>query len=138
MVAVTLLLAAGLSAWYVTAWQQARRSADTVVAAGESLVKDLEGQGRFMQIYVDGLPDARLGAQIFRNCYPQALSLAMGSPAPVRLVSRDDAGFHPEVIAASVIFPGEYVVVWQEKLSRFRIARDGWRSGQARSGGGVP
>ena len=136
--AVTLLLAAGLSAWYVTTWQQARESADTVIAAGESLVKDLEGQGRFMQIYVDGLPDARLGAQIFRNCYPQALSLAMGRPAPMRAISRQEGAIHPDVIAASAIFPGEYVAVWQEKSSSLRIARDGWKSSQVRPGGGVP
>lgn len=124
--ALVLLLSAGLTAWYVTPWQQAGRSTERVIASASSLLTELERRGPVTTLYVQDLPDGFLGAQVLRNGLPNALSIRLRRPVPVQVVSHW-SGLSPEVLAASVLGPGEYVAAWDEEAGRFRLVREGGR-----------
>jgi hypothetical protein len=122
--ALTILMGAGLTAWYVTPWQRARLSVEGALAAGRTSLEQLERQDGRVTMYVQGLPDTYLGAQVFRNCFAQALSMELRRPAPVRDVSRY-SDLSPEVLAESTLLPGEYVAAWQQATHSFQIIAAG-------------
>jgi hypothetical protein len=130
VLAAALVLAAGLTAWYVTPWRWAHRTAEKVTTAGVALLADLEQPDRSVGLYVDGLPRTYQGAQVLRNCYTQALGLRLGRRAPVRVVG--SAGdISQEALALSALLAGEHVVAWDARAGRFRVLRSGAASASA-------
>jgi len=122
-----LLGAAVLSIWYVAPWRQAGRLATEVLTAGTGVVERVSASGEPSALYFCDLPESVDGAPIFRNCYPQALSLAAGSPIAAHTVSgRDEPGtIHPDDVSARILHPGEYVVSWRPETARMVIVRSG-------------
>ncbi len=123
-----ILAAALLTTWYITPWREAGRMASDAVKAGKALLLDLERRAPAKappSLFVSGLPEANHGAPVLANCYPQALNLASGRPAALRVVSAlpGPGNIHPEVMAASVLRPGEFLVSYSARSGKFSILR---------------
>jgi len=115
-----------LTLWYQTPWIRATRLANETIAAGVSLVTQLTTSAGPPSLYVADLPQEIHGAPVFANCYPQALNLATGQFITTQVVSeRPRAGIHPDVMAATPLRPGEYLVSWDAQKGDLRIIRTG-------------
>jgi hypothetical protein len=127
MAACIIVGFAALTVWYVTPWREAGRLAGKAVAAGVQLVDELGGPQHPPVLYVRGLPEAYQGAPVLANCYPQAINLALGIQAPVRVVTAQprSGGVYPEVMVLWRLKPGEYLVAFDAKTSAMRIVRAG-------------
>jgi hypothetical protein len=82
-------------------------------------------------LYVEGLPEMEFGVPVFRNCYPQALSLAtggrVGTTVGAMVVSAKDVrgAIHPEVLASRALRAGEHVVAWRPETGEMAVVRRG-------------
>ncbi len=84
-------------------------------------------RGEVRMLYVQGLPETAFAVPVFRNCYPQALSLATGGRAPARMVSGQNAPgtIHPQAMESWVLAPGEYLVAWRAERGAMEVVRRG-------------
>jgi len=122
--ASTVLVALALTAWYVFPWREAHRRTERAIAAGDALLGKLERGQHSLELYVQGLPESYQGAQVLRNGFQHALSLRRGRWVHVQMVGRE-AGVPPEVMAQSVLLPGDYLVRWQTRPGQFVVVRSG-------------
>ncbi|UCC69583.1 MAG: hypothetical protein JSV79_06695 [Armatimonadota bacterium] len=129
--AAVVIGAAALTIWYVVPWRQGGVVAQEIVAAGERVLGDLSESGEVRMLYVQGLPEMEFGVPVFRNCYPQALSLAtggrVGTTVGAMVVSATNARgvIHPEVLASRALAPGEHVVAWRPETGEMEVVRRG-------------
>ncbi len=125
--AAICLVGAALTAWYSLPWVQAGHLASSVLAAGVRRAVEFSTPAGPPTLYVSGLPEAVHGAPVFAHCYPQAVMLACESPIAVHVVSaRADAqAVHPEVMAASVLDEGEYLLSWHAGKAELEVVRAG-------------
>ncbi len=122
--AATILAAAALSAWYVAPWQQAARLRDELLGAGVRLVAQLPDSPPPTTVFFQSVPSAHLGAPMFvEGCYAKALS-----PLLPRTVAVEDLASTPEALdlmSASDLLPGEYLVCWDADSETMVIERSG-------------
>ena len=121
--AATVCAAAVLSVWYVSAWKQAARLRDDVLAAGARLVQQLPNSPPPSALYLQGLPSSHRGVPVFVCCFSMALA-----PLVDRQVEVVEVGSTPsagEVMAASDLLPGEYLASWDSKSRRMLLKRSG-------------
>ena len=128
--AAILIIAAALTIWTITPWRQAGRMSSRAVAAGADLVRELSHDGTPSTLYVTALPSSWYGAQVLAYSYPQALSLAVGRPVPVRMVTTTPGagGIYPDVMAHWKLKPGEYFVSFDPHTGAMRVLRSGDRA----------
>jgi len=120
----TLVLAGALTAWYVSPWIAAHRQAEKITAAATKLLGRLEHRQEHFILYVQGMPNSYLGAQLFANCLPQAVSLGLGREAPVRAIT-EGGEVSGAIVALSTLLPGEYLAAWQNRSGEFAVLRSG-------------
>lgn len=132
----TVVVAGALTAWYVMPWHAAHRQVERIVAQGAQLAEELESRQPGMVLYVQGLPEKRLGAQVMRNSFPQAVSLRLKRPVSIRTVS-SHGDVPPEVFALSTLMPNEYLAAWSEDTGGFEILKRG-EVNTASAGAGPP
>jgi len=131
---------AALTIWYVMPWREAGHLARQALAAGVKTIEEHTTPQGPPTLYVRGLPEAYRGAPVLANCYPQAINLALGKQAPVRMVTAMPraGGVHPDVMALWKLRPGEYLVAYDAKSARMSVVRSGGRRGALPSTGGQP
>lgn len=125
-----LVVAAGLTVTFVLPWREADKLSDRVLTATERLVAELPPGPRAPALFVGGLPDNWKGAQVFRNCFKEALSERLGMPLQVTCVASGPEGpgassLPSEVMEVSALLPGEYELRWNEKTSEMQVVRAG-------------
>ncbi len=124
--AATVAAAAGLSLWYVQPWRLAGDLAAAALREGQRVVAELPDSPAAPTVYFQGLPATHLGAQVFRNGYPQALARTAARPVMAHTVSHEGgSGLTPQVLAMSSLLPGEYVVAWQGESHTMEVVRVG-------------
>ncbi len=125
--AAICLVGAALTVWYSLPWVQAGRLASSVLAAGVRRAEEFSTPVGPPTLYVSGLPEAVHGAPVFAYCYPQAVMLACESPIAVHVVSArpQTEAVHPDVMAASVLDRGEYLLSWHAGKAEFEVVRAG-------------
>jgi hypothetical protein len=127
-VATSIIAAcAALTIWYVMPWREAGSLARQAVAAGAKMMEEHTSPQGPPTLYVRGLPEAYQGAPVLANCYPQAINLALGEQAPVRVVTAMPraGGVHPDVMALWKLRPGEYLVAYEAKRATMGVVRSG-------------
>jgi hypothetical protein len=131
---------AALTIWYVMPWREAGHLARQAVAAGVKTIEEHTTPQGPPTLYVRGLPEAYRGAPVLANCYPQAINLALGKQAPVRMVTAMPraGGVHPDVMALWKLRPGEYLVAYDAKTAKMSIVRSGGKPDTDPSAGGPP
>jgi hypothetical protein len=135
VVASVIIGLGAMTVWYVTPWTQAGRLAGRAVSAGVRFMREYGGAEIPRGLYVQNLPQAYQGAPVLANCYPQAVSLALGVPAPVRVVTDQprSGGVHPDVMPFWKLKPGEYLVSFEANTGAMRIVRSGGAAGRRAS-----
>jgi len=132
-----ILFAAALSAWYVAPWKQAARLRDEVLAAGVQLVTQLPDSPPPTTVFFQSVPSSHLGAPMFvEGCYAKALSPLLPRPLPV-----EDIPSTPEALdlmSASDLLPGEYLVSWDAESQTMVIERSGAAPAPAAEARGQP
>jgi hypothetical protein len=125
--AVVVVAAGALCVWYVTPWRQADGLAKEVLAGGQRVVAELPETEQTPVLFVQGLPDTHLGAQVFRNSYAPALTQSVERPVVVQTVAaRGGAtGLTPQLLKMSVLLPGEYELTWREATRTMEVTRAG-------------
>lgn len=135
-----VLAAAVLCVWYVTPWRQADALAKEVLAGGQRVVADLPETGQTPVLFVQGLPDTHLGAQVFRNSYAPALMQSVDRPVVVQAVAARGgaSGLTPQLLKMSVLLPGEYELTWREATRSMEVTRAGMPATAGVTEGGAP
>ena len=123
--AALLAVGAGLTAAFVVPWRNAAKLAGRVVAATERVVAELPARPRRPALFVRGLPDNLQGAQVFRNCFKEALTQRLGRPLQITCVASGpgSSGVPSEVMAVSALLPGEYELAWEEEKAEMQVMR---------------
>ena len=122
--AAAIILFGLLTPWYIQPWLRAGRLAQQVLSAGVTFVQDHPDAST---LYVRGLPEMAYGAPVFRNCFPQAMNLALARTVPVRVVTdtHSPGSIHPDTMARWVLRPGEFFITWDPKTGRMQVVRAG-------------
>ncbi len=127
-VSAAVVVAAGaLCAWYVTPWRQADALARDVLAGGQRVVAELPETEQTPVLFVQGLPDTHIGAQVFRNGYGPALTQSVARPVVVQTVAArgGTSGLTPQLLKMSVLLPGEYELTWRDATRTMDVTRAG-------------
>jgi hypothetical protein len=136
---VTIIVAGTLTACYVTPWRRADRVATRVLAAGRDLAEALPPTDSNLVLFVQGLPEDTLGAQVFRNGFDAALRGVVHRPVVVHTVgSGGSSEALPEVLRSSDLLPGEYEVVWRNDAGALEILRAGGAPRRPSIAEGIP
>jgi len=135
-----VLAAAVLCVWYVTPWRQADALAKEALAGGQRIVADLPETEQAPMLFVQGLPETHLGAQVFRNSYAPALMQSVDRPIVVQTVAArgEASGFTQQQLEMSVLLPGEYELTWREATRSMEVTRAGRAATPGVSEGGAP
>ena len=135
-----VLAAAVLCVWYVTPWRQADALAKEALAGGQRIVADLPETEQAPMLFVQGLPETHLGAQVFRNSYAPALMQSVDRPIVVQTVAArgEASGFTEQQLEMSVLLPGEYELTWREATRSMEVTRAGRAATPGVSEGGAP
>jgi len=119
-----LCVAATLSFWYVESWREAARMRDEILAEGVRIVESLPDSPSPSRVFFTDLPVAHLGAALFVNgCHAAALSPLVGEHLSLQDVGATTA--ESDVMDATELIPGEYVVAWKADSRRMVIERAG-------------
>ena len=134
--AATILLAGILTPWYITPWSRAGRLAQNVLSAGIAFVQSQPPSNSDATIYVRRLPEMAYGVPVFRNCFPQAISFAVGRNAPIRVVTDTPSpgSIHPEEMAHWALRPGESLIAWNPETGEMKTVRVGARHSPVQAG----
>ena len=133
--AAAILLAGLLTPWYILPWMRAGRLAQKVLSAGTAFVQERPPSDANATIYVSRLPEMAYGVPVFRNCFPQAISFAVGRTAPIRVVTDTPSpgSIHPEEMAHWALRPGESLIAWNAKTGEMETVRVGARHSLTRT-----
>ena len=125
--ALMVLFAAALSVWYVMPWRQAAGLRDATIQAGTEMWAQLPPSPPPRTVFVEGIPETLLGAKVWENCYQQELSHRSRGRVMVVSVSEREGTrmISPELLAASTLFAGEYVVAWKAESKSMDVVRVG-------------
>ena len=128
--AATILLAGLLTPWYILPWSRAGQLAQKVLAAGTVFVQARPPSEADATIYVSRLPEMAYGVPVFRNCFPQAISFAVGRTTPIRVVTDTPSpgSIHPDEMAHWALRPGESLIAWNRKIGAMETVRVGART----------
>jgi hypothetical protein len=120
---LTIVVAAALSLWYLVPWRQAAQLRDDVLAAGVRVVEGLPDWPPPTAVLVKGLPPFHLGVPVCANAYGIALSPLLSRPVAIQEVSSLPGEL--EMISASDLRPGEYLVSWDKTTRSMVVERAG-------------
>jgi hypothetical protein len=125
---VGMAAAAVLCLWWVMPWRAAGQLVGRITAAGKDMVEQTPASARRPVFFVEDLPDTAYGALIFRNGFPQALTMAVGAPVLAEVVGK--SGDVPsEVMSLSDLLPGEYLFAWEAGTKKMKLVRAGSAEG---------
>jgi hypothetical protein len=113
----TLAAAGALCVWYMMPWREAADLRREILSDSARVVKELSGSTPNPVLFVTGLPDNHLGAQVFRHGFPFALAGFLGRPVSVQVVSRPGApgGLRSGTGLEEALGAGEYLLAWRAK-----------------------
>jgi hypothetical protein len=136
--AVTVLSAAVLSMWYVAPWRQAALLRDDLLAAGTRVVAGLPGSPPPSTVFIKDVPDFhRLGAPVLlEGSLAEQLPPLLDRQVAIEEVAPTAVALN--VMAASDLRPGEYLVSWNAESGSMVIERAGARTVPEPAMGGPP
>jgi hypothetical protein len=134
----TVLVAAMLSIWYVVPWRQAALLRNDLVVAGVRVVARLPDSPPPSGVFFTGVPFFHaLGAPVFvEGGYGMALSRVLGKQVSVRAIEPTSTAF--DMMSASDLLPGEYLVSWDSESLSMVVERTGARPAPEPVAGGLP
>jgi hypothetical protein len=135
--AVTILVAAVLSAWYMAPWREGARLRDDLLAEGVRIVEGLPDSPPPTTVFFARVPHNRHGASVFvPDCYPMALSPLLERKVSLEEVPPTQAAW--DVMCASDLLPGEHLVSWDAESRRMVLERSGGHGPPQPIPGGLP
>jgi hypothetical protein len=121
--AATILIAAMLSVWYTAPWRQAAELRDDLLAAGVQAIGRLPGSPPPTAVLVKGLPYYHLGVPVLVNVYGLALSPLLPRPVAIQEVPATPSSL--DMLSASDLRPGEYLLRWDRTTRAMALERAG-------------
>jgi len=120
----TIVAAAVLSVWYVAPWRQAARLRDDMLTAAVEVVEKLPDSPPPAAVLFEGVPFSHLGAAVFvEGCFWKALAPLVDRPVAIEEVAPRPVAL--ELVSASDLRPGEYLVSWDGESRTMVIERAG-------------
>ena len=122
----TIVAAAVLSVWYVAPWRQAAHLRDDLLRGATEVVETLPDSPPPSAVLFEGVPFSHLGAVVFvEGCFWKALEPLLDTPVAIEEIAPKPVAL--ELMSASDLRPGEYLVSWDDESRTMVIERAGGR-----------